>query len=119
MAVVKTHKDLDVWKASINLVKLVYGETEKFPPEEKFGLTSQIRRSCISIPSNIAEGATRKSKREFIQFLYIALASLSELETQLIISNDICMLDDFSLLDSKIDSIRRMLIGLIKYLDKK
>jgi len=82
--VVKTHRDLDVWKNRIELVKKIYILTKDFPKEEIYTLTSQIRRSAISIPSNIAEGAARNSKKEFIQFLYIALGSAAELETQLI-----------------------------------
>ena len=81
----KTHKDLDVYQNSMELVTDIYHMTKFFPREEQYGLTSQIRRSAVSVPSNIAEGAARKSKPEFIQFLYIALGSLSELETQLII----------------------------------
>jgi four helix bundle protein len=82
--VVKTHGDLDVWKNGIELVKKIYILTKDFPKEEIYTLTSQIRRLAISIPSNIAEGAARNSKKEFIQFLYIALGSAAELETQLI-----------------------------------
>jgi four helix bundle protein len=76
------HKDLDVWKKSMNLVVLIYDITSKFPSDERFGLTSQMRRAAVSIPSNIAEGAARKGDKEFIQFLMIALGSLSEVETQ-------------------------------------
>jgi four helix bundle protein len=76
------HKDLDLWKKSMNLVVLIYDITSKFPSDERFGLTSQMRRAAVSIPSNIAEGAARKGDKEFIQFLMIALGSLSELETQ-------------------------------------
>ncbi len=73
--IVKTHKYLDDWKLGINLVKYVYNLTEKFPSREKFGITSQIRRAAVSIPSNIAERAARNTKKEFIQFLYISLVS--------------------------------------------
>ena len=76
---------MEVWKLSIDLVEKVYIITNDYPSNEKFGLVSQIRRAAISIPSNIAEGSARKSDKEFIQFLYIALGSLSELETQFII----------------------------------
>ena len=82
----KTHKDLDIWKRGIGFVEHIYKVTAKFPREEIYGLTSQIRRSAISYPSNIAEGAARSSKKEFIKFSYIALGSLSEAETQLIIA---------------------------------
>jgi four helix bundle protein len=75
------HKDLDVWKRSMDLVVKVYQITKLFPDTEKYGLTSQMRRAAVSIPSNIAEGAARKGDKEFIQFLYISIGSLSELET--------------------------------------
>jgi len=70
---IRNHKDLNVWKKSIDLVDIIYKMTKSFPKEELYCLTSQIRRSAISVPSNIAEGAARSSKKEFIQFLYIAL----------------------------------------------
>ncbi len=75
---VKSHKDLKVWKESMELVVLIYAATKEFPKDELYGLTSQIRRASISIPSNIAEGAGRNGSKEFIRFLYIALGSLSE-----------------------------------------
>jgi len=78
---IKNHKDLEVWKKSMDLVSNIYKITESFPNKELYGLTNQIRRAAVSVPSNIAEGAARSSKREFIQFLYVALGSLSELET--------------------------------------
>jgi four helix bundle protein len=82
-----THKDLDIWKMSIDLVEKIYRLTEGFPKEEQYGLTSQLRRAVVSIPSNIAEGAARNSKREYMQYLYISLGSLAETETHLIIAN--------------------------------
>ena len=83
------HKDLDVWKESVLFAKEVYLLTNSFPKEELYGITSQIRRSVVSVPSNIAEGAARSSDKEFIQFLYISLGSLTEAETQLILSHDL------------------------------
>jgi four helix bundle protein len=80
---IKSHKDLKVWQESMTLVVTIYKATENFPKQEIYGLTSQIRRATVSILSNIAEGAGRKGKKEFIRFLYIALGSLSEVETQL------------------------------------
>ena len=77
----RTHKDLEIWQRSMNLVETIYSKTRVFPQVEMYGLTSQIRRSSVSIPSNIAEGAARQTTREFIQFLYISLGSLSETET--------------------------------------
>lgn len=84
---IRNHKDLKVWKKSVDLVDNIYRITESFPNKEIYGLTNQLRRSAVSIPSNIAEGAARGSKKEFIQFLYIALGSLAEVETQMIIAS--------------------------------
>ena len=112
------HKDLEVWKKSMDLVALVYQLTNDFPDTEKFGLTNQLRRASVSVPSNIAEGAGRKSKKEFIHFLYIALGSLNEIETQLEISkrlNYISNLDDF---DTQFLHIKRMLLKLIESLKR-
>lgn len=112
----KTHLDLDVWKRSLEFVTLIYRLTGKFPKSEIYGITSQIRRSAISIPSNIAEGAGRTSKKEFSHFLSISLGSLAELETQLIISDNLNYLDSGLLNDliSKLSSIRKMIFGLKK-----
>ena len=112
------HKDLDVWKKSIDFVTIVYKQTSSFPKEEMYGVTSQIRRAAISIPSNIAEGAARRNKTEFRQFLYIALASAAELETQLIISVNLNYISqDIQLeLTSELTIISKMLQGLIKSL---
>ena len=81
-----SYRDLIIWQKSINLTKQVYILTQTFPKEEVYGLTSQIRRSAVSIPSNIAEGKGRNSDKEFIRFLQIALGSLYELQTQLELS---------------------------------
>lgn len=117
----KTHKDLDAWKNAIALVTDIYKITKDFPSDEKYGLTSQIRRSAVSIPSNIAEGAGRNHDKEFIQFLYIALGSLSELETQMIISLNLNFIDKamFDELNLKVVTIRGQISGLIKYLRNK
>src|SRR5512139_1572882 len=82
----KPHKRLEAWKMSMELAELVYRVTREFPFEERYGLTAQMRRAAVSIPSNIAEGAARSTKRDFINFLYTARASLSELDTQLQLS---------------------------------
>ncbi|HCX99049.1 MAG TPA: four helix bundle protein [Bacteroidales bacterium] len=113
----KTHKDLDVWKKAIELVASIYKTTSSFPKEELYGLTSQIRRTAVSIPSNIAEGAARNHNKEFIQFLYIALGSGSELETQLIISKMLGFISEENAqeLINELNSISRMLQGLIKH----
>jgi len=112
----KTHKDLDVWKKSIEMVASIYKITSSFPKEELYGLTSQIRRSAVSLPSNIAEGAARNHVNEFRQFLYIALASGAELETQLIIAKMLGFITDEKSqeLINELNSISRMLQGLIK-----
>lgn len=113
---IRAHKDLDVWKKAIDLVTVIYKKTELFPKTEAYGLTSQIRRSAVSIPSNIAEGASRKSKTEFKQFLFIALSSAAELETQLIISRNLSYIKENEIgnLIEELNSISRMIQGLIK-----
>ena len=110
----RSYRDLNVWKLSIELVKDIYHVTTKFPPVEIYGLTNQLRRAAISIPSNIAEGQGRNSFKEFKQFLAIALGSLAELETQLIISHEIGYLnrEDSSKLSAALDNIRKMLKAL-------
>ena len=114
----RTHLDLDVWKKSIQFVKKIYEITSKFPDTEKYGLTNQMRRCAVSIPSNIAEGAGRNSKKEFKQFLYISLGSISELETQLLIAERLKYSQNIDILENVVE-IRRMLLGLIKYLKSK
>ncbi len=113
------HKDLDVWKAGIELSVQLYEITTHFPKEEIYGLTSQLRRSGISVPSNIAEGAARNSDKEFIQFLYIALGSLAEVETQVIIGKRLGYLKDSHDLDKRMLSVKQMILGLVKYLKSK
>ena len=117
----KTHKDLDVWKKSIEFVSEIYQVTSSFPKEELYGLTSQIRRAAISIPSNIAEGAARNHKKEFTQFLYISLSSSTELETQIIIAHNLgyINLSQYNLYLEKLGIISKMLQGLIKSIDKQ
>lgn len=111
------HKDLKVWQESKNLVVEIYQITKHFPKEELYALTSQMKRSAISIPSNIAEGAGRKGKAEYCRFLYIALGSASELETQIEIAYRLNFISDISGLESKIRFIKNMLSKLIKSLD--
>jgi four helix bundle protein len=120
MDYVKTHKDLVVWKEAIILAKEIYSLTAKFPKEEVYGLTSQMRRASVSIPSNIAEGAARNSSKEFVRFLYISLGSLAELETQLLISKELELIKDrHDRIDECLDGVRKMLVSLIKSLEKK
>ena len=118
MSGIKTHKDLDVWKEAMSLVKEIYSLTTNFPKEETYGLASQMRRAAVSIPSNIAEGAARNSGKEFIQFLYVSLGSLAELETQLLLSRELGFLKNEGI-NGSIERIRKMLLGLIKHLRGK
>ena len=113
-----THKDLEVWKRGIELVNFVYKITQKFPREELYGLTNQIRRASVSVPSNIAEGSARHSTKELIHFLYISLGSLSELETQMIIAHNLEYLhsEDLKIFEEKTTVLIRMLSALIKTL---
>jgi four helix bundle protein len=115
----KSHKDLTVYKTSIDLVVDVYRISRSFPDAEKFGLTSQIRRAAVSVPSNIAEGAARNSKKDFIRFLSIALGSLAETETQLEIAQRLEFIEENPELDEKIIYIRRMILNLIKSIKEK
>jgi len=117
----RTHKDLEAWKNSIELVSDIYKITAAFPKEEIYALVSQIRRSAVSIPSNIAEGSGRNHYKEFIQFLFIALGSMSELETQLIISLNLGFINKqaFDKLNDNMNLIRSQISGLIKHLKIK
>jgi four helix bundle protein len=114
----KSHKDLDVWKAAVGLAKNIYQVMTAFPKEEMFGMTTQMRRCSVSIASNIAEGAARQGKREFVQFRHIALGSAAELETQLIIASEVKLSKPTALanLDEDLTRIRQMLRGLVKSL---
>ena len=107
-------KELKVWQKSVELATEVYSSTNNFPSEEKFGITSQIRRSVVSISSNIAEGAGRKTKKEFKLFLNYAYSSCYELETQLIISKNLGFLnpDLLPVLSESINEIQKMIYSL-------
>ncbi len=115
---IRTYRDLDIWKKGIGIVKDVYKMTEAFPKKETYGLSTQMRRAAVSIPSNVAEGFRRYYNKEYKQFLYIALGSCAELETQLTISRELKYitetLEENSLED--IDHICRMISNLIKRL---
>lgn len=117
---IQSYKELIVWQKSLLLTKMIYGTTEVFPKTEIFGLTSQIRRAAVSIPSNIAEGFSRKHRKEYRQFLLIAFGSAAELETQLIISHDLGFIkdDEFSKLSSLLEEIRKMLHKMISILSQ-
>lgn len=118
---VRTHRDLNVWKKSIDLVTSIYKHTANYPKEEVYGLTNQIRRCAVSIPSNIAEGSARTTGKDFSRFLSISLGSLAELETQLIISRNLNYLSEKVVeeLMFELISIRRMTLGLRKSINKE
>jgi four helix bundle protein len=116
----KTHKDLDVWKDSMDLVVIIYKVTKGFPKEELYSLTNQIRRAAISVPANISEGSARNYSTEFIRFLRLSQGSLSEFETLLEISLRLNYLekDIFKLIQGKTFKINAQLSGLIKSIQK-
>lgn len=113
-------KELKVWQNSKNLVIDIYKDTENFPKTEIFGLTNQIRRASVSVPSNIAEGCGRNSNKDLTRFLDIANGSSFELETQLIIANELKFLNDssFNTLIKKIDEVQKMIYGFKNSLAK-
>lgn len=115
---VVTHKDLAVWKKSMDLAAHVCSLTARFFKEELYILTSQIRRPAVSIPSNIAEGAARQSRKEFIQFLHIASGSVAELETQLLLATRMGFISRDNPLPQT-EEVRKMLLGLLRSLKKK
>ena len=117
----KDHKDLIVWQKSMELTRIIYTLTKRFPQGEIFGLTNQIRRAVVSIPSNIAEGFGRNSDKQFIHFLKIAKGSAAELETQLLISRDLSYLPakDAKSTLALYDEIARMLGALIRNIEKR
>lgn len=117
----RPHEKLDVWKKAIDFVVAVYEATENFPKDERFGLISQLRRAAVSIPANIAEGAGRKSYKEFAHFLSNSQGSASEVETELLIASRLCYIEKrkYAELYSSLDEIGRMLTGLRQHLDKR
>ncbi len=117
----RPHEKLVVWNKAIDFVVTVYKITDGFPKEEKFGLTSQIRRAAVSTPANIAEGAVRQSSKEFAHFLSNAQGSASELETELLIAKRLDYLDKSVYDESRatLDSIGRMIVGLSQNLKRR
>jgi four helix bundle protein len=105
---------LDAWKEAMALVKQVYLLTAEFPASEAYGLTAQMRRSAVSIPSNLAEGAARTGAKEFAQFLNVAKGSLSELETQILIAKDLGYNCDVEGVLNQAEKVSRLLAGLHK-----
>ena len=114
-------KDLNVWKKSMDFVTEIYQQVSLFPEDEKFGLVSQMKRAAISIPSNIAEGSGRNSKKEFIHFLSIAKGSSYELQTQILLSSRLGLLNEVKTekLNDSICEIQKMIFGLQKHLKSK
>lgn len=118
---IQSYRELEVWQKSMNLVEFCYKITGEFPKEELYSLTNQIRRAAVSIPSNIAEGQSRWSTKEFLRFLSIAKGSLSELETQLILAQRLNYLSETALNEiiELTNEIGKMISGLRKSLLKK
>ena len=114
-------KKLSVWKKGHDLTLSVYRMTNSFPREENFGLTSQLRRSCASIPANIAEGCGRGSNKELSRFLRISFGSLSETEYHLLLVKDLGWIapEKYNYLNNHVEELKKMLSGLIKTLDQK
>ncbi len=115
---IKSFKDLKIWQKGIEIVKDIYSLTEGFPDKELYGLTSQMRRAAVSLPSNIAEGFKRYHNKEYKQFLYITLGSCAELETQIIISNELRYIDrkDTARICEKLDHLSKMITVLMRKL---
>lgn len=117
----RPHENLDVWKKSVDFSVETYRLTEGFPNDERFGLTSQLRRASVSIAANIAEGAARRSSKEFLNFLSIAQGSASEIETELLIALRLGFLseDTHKVHLARLDEIGRMITGLCGHLRTK
>ena len=117
----RPHERLDVWKKAIEFVVAVYKATDDFPRDERFGLISQLRRAAVSIPANIAEGAGRKSYKEFAYFLSNSQGSASEVDTELLIANRLSYIGNsrYVELRASLDEIGRMLTGLCQHLERK
>ncbi len=113
------HKELDVWKKGMDVVEKIYSISESFPKIEQFGLISQIRRAAVSIPSNIAEGTARKSDKELLQFISIALGSLAEIETQYLISVRLGYIENDKTLENLLNEEKRLLLGFRNYIKNK
>ena len=113
------HKKLKVWQTARSLVKKVYEATNQFPDSERFGLVNQLRRAIVSVPSNIAEGSSRETSVEFIRFLVIARGSLSEVDTQLTLAEDLAYMVYSAALRSDIDCLLRQINRLISHLRQK
>lgn len=114
----RKHHELVAWQVSVELVKDLYELTETFPANETYGLVSQIRRASVSVPSNIAEGAARHTRKEFLHFLAVARGSLSEIDTQLVISKQLGFVRDDKNVQEKLDRVFGLLGGLMSSLSR-
>ena len=108
----RKHRDLLVWQRAIELVEMVYGATEGFPPSERYGLCSQLRRAAVSVPANIAEGYARSGTRELLHYLSISAGSLSELDTLIVLGQRLGYFDQTEELRKTPDDVSGMLMGL-------
>ena len=116
---IRSFKDLIVWQKSMKLVKAVYSATKNLPKEETYGITSQMRRAAVSIPSNIAEGYKRRGLGEYIHFLTISDASAAELETQTLLVKELFPSIDFSSIEALLEEVQKMLITIVQKLENK
>lgn len=118
---IESYKDLDAWKLSIRVTRFVYRASEKFPPDERFGLTSQIRRAAVSVPSNIAEGWGRGTTSDYARFLRMARGSLYEVETQCVVARELGFMSDevFQSMDEVITECSKVLFGLLRSVERK
>ena len=116
---VRSYEDLRVWQEGITLCELVYRATQAFPDDERFGLTAQLRRAAVSVPSNVAEGWGRGSRADYVRFLKIARGSLYEVRTQIVVAERVGCLpsDEAAPLLGHVDHLRKMLHGLVRSLD--
>ncbi|MFC2102504.1 four helix bundle protein [Bacteroidota bacterium] len=113
---IRTHEDLDLWQLSMTFVTEIYSLTDSFPVSERYGLTSQLRRAAVSVPSNIAEGCAHQTTKELIRYLYIALGSIAEIETQLEIAKRLGYFTNSDAIRSQSFRLKRMTIKLIQSL---
>ena len=117
----RPHERLDLWKRSIDFVVAIYRLTDNFPKEEKFGLTSQLRRAAVSVAANVAEGAAKTSTKDFRRYLSNSQGSASEIETELQIALRLNYVDeaDFKILSKDLDDVGRMITGLSRSLERR
>src|SRR5687768_4364800 len=119
MAMVRTFRDLIAWQKGMELARMIYAATQRMPEAERFGLTNQIRRAAVSIPSNIAEGHARQSRADYLKFLRIARGSLAELITQIELALSLRMIPVNAVLGALLEEEDRILQGLIRSLERK